>query len=73
MTSNQQAGLQKEMEIVCNYHVMLQVEVPWKPSGFMDEIPLCLSASLFNVKKLLELSNANLLLLISWGNKTSAA
>lgn len=29
-------------EIVCNYHVMLQVEVPRKPSGFMDEIPLCL-------------------------------
>lgn len=58
------------MEIVCNYRVMLQVEVPRKPSGFMDEIPLCLSISVFTVKRLPELSNANLLL--SWGNKTSA-
>lgn len=70
MTSNQQAALEKEIEIVCNYHVMLQVEVPRKPSGFMDEIPLCLSTSVFNVKKLPELSNADLLL--PWGNKTSA-
>lgn len=72
MTSNQQAGLWKEMEIVCNYHVMLQNQVPRMLSGFMDEIPLCLSASVFNVKKLPELSDANLLLLISWENKTSA-
>lgn len=70
--STNEAGLQKEMKIVLNYHVMLQVEVPGKPSGFMDKIPLCLSTFVFKAERLPEFSSANLLLLLSWGSKTFA-
>lgn len=70
--STNEAGLWKGMKIVCNYHVTLQFEVPGKPSGFMDKITLCLSTFVFSVEKLPEFSSANLLLLFSWRNKTSA-